>query len=117
MKNTFGLWVFLIGMIFTDFLSLVLLFFAFIMPAQAFSYFIIFKLVMAMLSLLLIISIFGICYFKKWGYYLFIAITILLNLFLGLYLLMVPILSIILIIFLSCFLFHFSKSNVNKLYS
>lgn len=116
MKKPISLWIFGSVAVVINFISLVMLFFMFVMQAQRFLFFTPFILSMILLVLLLIISSVGVCHSKKWGYYIFIIITLIMNLLFAFLLLVFPAISFVVMIFLACFMVYFLKPSTRELF-
>ena len=116
MKRPMGLLIFGIMAIVTNLVSIAVFFMMFIMPAQAFSYLIPLISTIVLFLLLLIISSIGMFQLRKWGYNIFVTVTLILHLLLAFYLLVFPGVNIIIIIFLSCFMVYFLKPSTRKLF-
>lgn len=117
MKLPISLWIFEIGAMVTNLIALTIFFLIFIMPAQAFSFFIPFISTAVIFLLLIIISGLGVFFFKGWGYYIFVITTFIMNLFLAFCLLVIPGINIMEIAFLACFMVYFLKPSTRRLFN
>ena len=117
MKQPISLWILAIGALVTNLVSLTIFFLMFIMSAQAFSFFTLFIITVVISLLLIIASGIGILFFKKWGYYTFVVITLILNLFLTFSLLVIPGINIMVMTFLACFIVYFLRPSTRRLFN
>jgi len=123
MKRPIGLWIFGIAAIAIDCFIVYLFFPVFAMLTQYHlamllgnNYYYVFYSILLLLSVFVLIVIGGLLRLKRWGYNLFIIITLILNLFSAFYLMALPGANIIVIIFLSCFMVYFLKPSTRELF-
>ena len=117
MRKPISLWIFGIGGIVYNLLSMVILFTALIMPAQYYSFFIPFVAITILLLLFLIASSIEMFKLKKGGKNIFVGITLLMSPFLILFFSVSPIIAILLVIFLLVFVAYFLNPSIRRLFN
>ena len=124
MKMPVSLLVFSLIAIVLDFYSGYLIFPAFAMLTQynlaallGNNCYYVFHNILLLLAVLILIIIGSLLKLKRWGYNIFIIVTLIMGLFLAFYLLAFPIISILVIIFLICFVVYFFKPSTRALFN
>ena len=124
MKRPVSLLVFSLVAIALDFYSGYLIFPAFAMLTQynlamllGDNYYYVFYSILLLLSVFILIIIGSLLKLKRWGYNIFIIVTLIMVLFLAFYLLVYPVISILVIIFLICFVVYFFKPSTRALFN
>ncbi len=123
MKRPVSLLVFSLIGIAIDFYSGYLIFPVFAMFTQYHlaillgnNYYYVFYSILLLLSIFILLMVGSLFGLKRWGYNIFIAITLIMGLFLAFCLLALPGISILITIFLICFIIYFLKPSTRALF-